>query len=115
FDVAFELTAVSAGLQAAIDAAAPGGTVLLGGIPHGDVSVSTAPAVLKELRLLGARVYRTEDFRDAIELLASGAVPADRIVTRVVDLDDAIAGAYERLRSAPGDMKILIAPNGARE
>lgn len=115
FDVAFELTAISVGLQTAIDAVAPGGTVLLGGIPHGDVTVSTAPAVLKELRLIGARVYRTGDIRDAIALLSSGAVPADQLITRVVGLDDAIDGAYERLKTARGDMKILIEPNGARE
>jgi 2-desacetyl-2-hydroxyethyl bacteriochlorophyllide A dehydrogenase len=115
FTVAFELTGVAAGLQAAIDATAPGGTVLLGGIPHGEVAVNTAPAVLKELHLLGARVYRSEDVRHAIVLLASGAVPADRLITRVVSLEDSLAGAYERLRTVRTDMKILIEPNGARQ
>jgi 2-desacetyl-2-hydroxyethyl bacteriochlorophyllide A dehydrogenase len=114
FDVSFELTAISRGLQTAIDATAPGGTVLLGGIPHGELTVSTAPAVLKELRLLGARVYRSEDVRRAIAMLASGAIPADGLITRVVEIDDAIDDAYEQLRSAPSDMKILIEPNGAR-
>lgn len=114
FAVTFELTAIAVGLQTAIDAATAGGTVLLGGIPHGDVTVSTAPAVLKELRLLGARVYRSDDVRAAIELLAAGAVPADGLITRVVGLDDAIVGAYERLKTVRTDMKILIEPNGER-
>lgn len=115
FSVAFELTAISAGLQTAVDAVAPSGTVLLGGIPHGDLTVSTAPAVLKELRLLGARVYRSSDITEAIELLAAGLIPADGLITRVVDLENAIADAYGRLRTARDDMKILIEPNGARQ
>lgn len=112
-DVAFELTAVPGGLAAAIEVARPRGVVLLGGLPHGEILVATAPAVLKELTLVGARVYRSGDFAEAIRLLAEGAVPADQLITRVVPLPEAVDGAFARLRDSRTDMKILLAP--ARE
>jgi 2-desacetyl-2-hydroxyethyl bacteriochlorophyllide A dehydrogenase len=114
-DVTFELTAVPAGLAAAIEAARPQGTVLLGGLPNGPIPVATAPAILKELALVGARVYRAEHFTEAIRLLAEGAVPADRLITRVVPLPDAVEGAYTRLRDIRTDMKILIEPGERTE
>ncbi|WP_162606291.1 zinc-dependent alcohol dehydrogenase [Jiangella asiatica] len=110
FDVAFELTGVPAGLAAAVGATATHGTVLLGGLPHGPVPVQVAEAVFKELSLVGSRVYTSADMADAVGLIASGAVPAGRLVTREVALPDAVDGAYESLRAGRDDMKILITP-----
>lgn len=110
FDVAFELTGVAAGLAAAVDAARPQGTVLLGGLPHEPIPLSVSTAVLKELTLLGSRVYRSDDFQRAIALLASGDIPAESMITRDVPLDRSIDEAYVRLRDLRTDMKILITP-----
>jgi (R,R)-butanediol dehydrogenase / meso-butanediol dehydrogenase / diacetyl reductase len=110
FDVTFELTGIPIGLTTAVEATRIQGTVLMGGLAHAPVPFASARAVMKELTLCGARVYRSADFDDAIALLADGKVDAEHIVTRVVALDEAIDGAFEALRASRDDMKILITP-----
>lgn len=110
FDIVFELTGLAAGLATALGAVAPHGTVLLGGLPHGEVPVEVSAAVFKEVTLKGARVYTAKDVADAVELLAAGAIPAGRLVSREVALSDAIDDAYRVLRGGADDMKILITP-----
>jgi 2-desacetyl-2-hydroxyethyl bacteriochlorophyllide A dehydrogenase len=112
FDVAFELTGLGVGLQTAIEATRVRGTVLLGGLPHGAVTVPTAPAVLKELELRGSRVYRSSDFPAALALLADGRVPASQLITKVVALDQAIDGAFRAIRDEKWEMKVLIDVGG---
>jgi 2-desacetyl-2-hydroxyethyl bacteriochlorophyllide A dehydrogenase len=112
FDVAFELTGLGVGLESAIEATRVRGTVLLGGLPHGAITVPTAPAVLKELELRGSRVYRSSDFASALALLADGRVPAPHLITKVVGLDDAIDGAFRAIRDDKWEMKVLIDVGG---
>jgi (R,R)-butanediol dehydrogenase/meso-butanediol dehydrogenase/diacetyl reductase len=107
FDICFELTGVAAGLRSAIQAVRVQGTVLLGGIAHADLPFPSATVVLKEIVLWGARTYRSQNVVEAIELLDAGAVDR-RIVTRIVPLEHAITDAFEALRSARDEMKILI-------
>ncbi|MBN9187551.1 MAG: Zn-dependent alcohol dehydrogenase, partial [Microbacterium sp.] len=60
----------------------------------------------RELRILGARVYERPDFERAVALLTEGAIPSDRLITRVVGLTD-VAEAFHVLESG-GAMKILV-------
>ncbi len=110
FDVVFELTGVAAGLASTAAFARPQGTILLGGLPHGDLPFPVSAAVTKELTLVGARVYRSDDMANAVRLLAQGAIAADALITREVPLFDAVADAYPRLRDGRNDMKILVTP-----
>jgi (R,R)-butanediol dehydrogenase/meso-butanediol dehydrogenase/diacetyl reductase len=48
--------------------------------------------------------------RQAIKLLASGAVDVSGMVTRIVPLEHAVRDGYEALRSSRGEMKILLEP-----
>lgn len=57
--------------------------------------------------MTGARIYEPEDFEKAIALAASGALPLDRIITRVVPLDELENGLRE-LEGGGEAMKILI-------
>ncbi|MFW8745711.1 Zn-dependent alcohol dehydrogenase, partial [Mesorhizobium japonicum] len=58
----------------------------------------------RELRLLGARVYRRSDVDRAAQLLADGVIPVDEIITGTVPLgrtgtaiDDLTAGRAMKL------------------
>jgi threonine dehydrogenase-like Zn-dependent dehydrogenase len=74
------------------------------------LDLAAAPIVLKEVSLQGVLTYRRDEFARAIELLATGAIPADELITAVAPLDDAEA-AFQGL-TAPGntDIKVLLAP-----
>ena len=110
FDVTFELTGIPVGLTTAVDATRIQGTVLMGGLAHAPLEFASARAVMKELTLRGARVYRSREFDEAITLLAAGAVDADRLITREVPLDRGITDAFDALRDSRDEMKILITP-----
>jgi (R,R)-butanediol dehydrogenase / meso-butanediol dehydrogenase / diacetyl reductase len=59
------------------------------------------------LKLIGARVYEAQDFDHAIALAASGRLPLDRIITRVLPLEELAAGFHEMDRGGEA-MKILV-------
>lgn len=67
----------------------------------------------RELEVLGARVYEREDFERAIELLAAGEIPAEALITRVVQLEDTEA-AFGALLAAEA-MKILVDVQGVNQ
>jgi len=60
----------------------------------------------RELELIGARVYEREDFERAIDLIASGAVPADELITATVPLAET-QSAFAALEDARA-LKVLI-------
>jgi threonine dehydrogenase-like Zn-dependent dehydrogenase len=60
----------------------------------------------RELRILGARVYQRSDFERAVELLASGVIPVDALVTSVVPLDET-GKAIDELASGQA-LKVLV-------
>lgn len=61
----------------------------------------------RELRLCGARVYEPQDFEQAIRLAASGGLPLERLISRIVPLDG-LAGAFHELQRGGEVMKILV-------
>ncbi len=61
----------------------------------------------RELRLQGVRVYEAQDFADAIELAASGALPLDELVTDIRPLGDLRSG-FEDMERGGNVMKILL-------
>ncbi|MGC5170090.1 zinc-dependent alcohol dehydrogenase [Microbacterium sp. DT81.1] len=60
----------------------------------------------RELTLIGARVYERADFERAVEMLASGTVPADELITSIRPLAQA-SDAFDALGRG-GSMKILV-------
>ena len=85
----------------AIALALKGGTIVVEGVPRGDVRVPLPLIQDRELRLQGTAMYTREDVERAIALIADGAVPAARLVTAEYPLDraaeafDAAAGGSE--------------------
>jgi 2-desacetyl-2-hydroxyethyl bacteriochlorophyllide A dehydrogenase len=106
----FECAGTPAAARTAVDAARALGTVLLVGISLAPLDLLAPPLVLKEVTLRGVLAYRPDEFAQAIGLLAAGRIPADRIITATVPLEQA-ESAFQSL-SAPGNahMKILLTP-----
>ncbi|HEX3807556.1 MAG TPA: alcohol dehydrogenase catalytic domain-containing protein [Gaiellaceae bacterium] len=110
--VAFEVSGAVAGLETAIQSLAVRGRLVVVAIHSAPPPVNLFRVFWRELTLIGARVYRREDFEHALELLASGAVSADRLVTSVRPLDQA-AAAFEALEQG-AELKVLLdCRNGA--
>ena len=61
----------------------------------------------KELHMVGARVYEPEDYESAIDLLAAGTLPLERLISAVEPLDR-LPSMFEELDDDAAAMKILI-------
>jgi 2-desacetyl-2-hydroxyethyl bacteriochlorophyllide A dehydrogenase len=106
-DVVFDCVAITPTVRQAIGMASKGGTVVIVGVPTGDVPVPLALVQDHQVRLQGSATYLPEDYGESIALLRSGAVRADDIVTAVHPLED-VAEAFAQ--SLGGDhVKVLVA------
>jgi L-iditol 2-dehydrogenase len=93
--------------RAAVDAAAPGATVVLvGGCPGGTgVTLPTGPLHYDELDVRGAFHHSRAEVDDALDLLASGAVDWRALAGETIGLDD-LAAALRR--PATGEARKLV-------
>ncbi|HST80339.1 MAG TPA: alcohol dehydrogenase catalytic domain-containing protein [Kineosporiaceae bacterium] len=109
-DVVFDCVAVNATVNQAIAMADRGGTVVVVGVPTGDVTVPLAIMQDHQIRLQGSATYLPSDYDEAIQLLRKGAVRAADLVTAVFPLDS-VAEAFQQ--SMSGDhIKVLVSTSG---
>jgi 2-desacetyl-2-hydroxyethyl bacteriochlorophyllide A dehydrogenase len=106
-DVVFEVSGSAAGAELMTRLSALRGRVVVVAIFAEAPPVRLFDFFWKELQMLGARVYEREDYDRAIELVASGALPLDRLVTAVEPLER-LPALFEELKQSPRGMKFLI-------
>jgi (R,R)-butanediol dehydrogenase / meso-butanediol dehydrogenase / diacetyl reductase len=104
--VAFDVSGVPAGVRTATDVLGVRGRLVVVAIHPDPVPVDLNRVFLRELELLGARVYARDDFEYAVELVSRGEVPADALISTVVPLSRA-AQAFDALESG-GVVKVLV-------
>lgn len=105
-DVVFEVSGAAAAVRGMTALAKVRGTIVVVAIHPTPREVDLQRVFWRELRLLGARVYQRADFKTAIELLADGVIPTDRVITRIVPLAET-ADAFAELEAGRA-MKILV-------
>ncbi|WP_106129224.1 zinc-dependent alcohol dehydrogenase [Pseudosporangium ferrugineum] len=110
-DVVFDCVAEEETLHQALAAANKGGTVVVVGVPPGDVRLPLALLQDSQLRLQGSATYLPEDYAEAITLLRAGVVTSGEFVTAVRPLDQA-AAAFADAESGR-HIKVLVAPDPA--
>jgi 2-desacetyl-2-hydroxyethyl bacteriochlorophyllide A dehydrogenase len=105
-DVVFEVSGAAAAVASATALAKVRGTIVIVAIHSAPREVDLQRVFWRELRILGARVYRREDFERAVGLLEDGAIPTEAIISRIVDLTD----AHEAFTDLEGGraMKVLV-------
>jgi L-iditol 2-dehydrogenase len=103
FDVVLECTGKLDGWQAAFEKASPGGQVLLfGGLPRDAVfEVDSFRLHYEEVRLIGSFHFSPADVAKAREILLSGAIDADGLISATLPLDG-LGEALERLHNGDG-------------
>jgi 2-desacetyl-2-hydroxyethyl bacteriochlorophyllide A dehydrogenase len=106
-DVVFEVSGSAAGAELMTKLPRTRGRIVVVAIFAAPPPVDLFRFFWRELRLCGARVYEPQDFEQAIQLAASGALPLDRLISRVIPLDDLPAG-FRELERGGEVMKILV-------
>ncbi|MFF0717929.1 zinc-binding dehydrogenase [Micromonospora sp. NPDC003816] len=105
-DVVFEVSGSAAGIRTATDLLAVRGRLVVVAIHPTPREVDLHRIFWRELEVIGVRVYERGDYAEAVRLVHTGQVPADRLVSRIVPLAD-VSRAFEAL-AAGGDVKVLV-------
>ena len=108
FDVAFECVGVEATITAAVDSIQKGGTIIVVGVFGDQPRVNLALVQDRELNLRGTLMYQRQDYTRAVELIASGGILTEPLVSKHFSLD-AYIEAYRFIEQF-GDrsMKVVI-------
>lgn len=106
-DVVFEVSGSQPGVDLMTAAAATRGRIVMVAIHASKPQIDTFQFFWRELELIGARVYRPEDYDTAMALLAKGVVDCDAFITDIQPLCD-IEAAFKALTENPNAMKSMI-------
>lgn len=106
-DVVFEVSGTQPGVDLMTAAAATRGRIVMVAIHASKPVIDMFQFFWRELDLIGARVYRPEDYDAAMGLLAKGVVDCDSFITDIQGLGD-IQSAFETLTQNPNAMKSMI-------
>jgi len=107
-DVVVEAAGNPLTYRAAVDEVAFCGRVVCIGYAGSEVSFATKLFVQKELDIRGSRNASPEDFREVISYLENGGFPLDRMITGIINPEDAPA-LLKQWAGDPGKvMKILV-------
>ena len=109
-DVVFEVSGSEAGAKVITELARPRGTIVVVAIFAKPVPVDLHKFFWKELKMVGTRVYETDDYERAIALASSGKLPLEAMISKVFPLAD-LQHAFEYLTQTPDAMKVLIQCN----
>ena len=90
----------------AVELVDKGGAVMIVGVAEGATPVPLGLIQDRELALIGNLMYVREDFTAAVELLSSGAVPVDEIISAEFDFEDS-AKAFTASADAE-NVKVLV-------
>ncbi len=105
--VAFEVSGVPAGVRTASDVLGVRGQLVVVAIHPEPVPVDLNRVFLRELEIVGTRVYDRSDFEYAVDLVSRGDIPAAELISTVVPLSS-VAAAFDALESGGGVVKVLI-------
>jgi 2-desacetyl-2-hydroxyethyl bacteriochlorophyllide A dehydrogenase len=108
--VVFDATGHPVGVGTAIGMVWPAGTVVLVGIPSHPSTVSVAEIATKEVTIRGSLAYTNDDWKQAIDSLAGGRIPAAELITTVAPLEDADKWFGDLTSGSTRQIKVLLKP-----
>jgi threonine dehydrogenase-like Zn-dependent dehydrogenase len=106
FDVVVEATGSPSGLELALSAVRPRGTLILKSTIAGNHQVSLAPIVINEINVVGSRCG---PFPDALGALAAKQVAVTPLIEKIYSLNDGMVAISHAAK--PGTRKILLRPS----
>jgi threonine dehydrogenase-like Zn-dependent dehydrogenase len=109
-DVSIEAVGVQDTANLSVKALKLGGTAVWVGNLQGDMTLNMQDIVVSARKVIGSYTFTHEEFGEVVKLFGSGAFEAERLISRVVSLEDAPA-AFIELNEHPGGLiKIIVDP-----
>jgi len=114
-DIAIECAGNQPALRDCLAAVRRGGTVVQTALHTKPVELDPRQLTLNDITLRGVNCFPVDSWPRVIELVASGALPVERVVTGVVALGEAVEEGFDALLDPAGDqVKILVDPSDTR-
>jgi threonine dehydrogenase-like Zn-dependent dehydrogenase len=89
YELVFETSGSVGGTQQALRSLGVGGTLVLIGIPHDDVPLSTASIVRGHATVMGSIIYNhPSDFRDTLDFITDNSLTPSSIIRRTFSFGD---------------------------
>ncbi|MBB2972784.1 2,3-butanediol dehydrogenase [Mesorhizobium sp. RMAD-H1] len=108
-DVAIECVGNEHALKACLDAVRKQGVVVQTGLHPHENPIDWFQVTFKDIDIRGSWAYPTHYWPRVIRLIASGLLPARRVVTKRIALDEAVSAGFDALLDPSGQqLKILI-------
>ncbi|MCU1424668.1 MAG: alcohol dehydrogenase [Microbacteriaceae bacterium] len=105
-DFVFDCVSIQPTFDSAVDMIGKGGTIVIVGIPRKPILVPMATLQDRQNRIQGAATYIAEDYADAIEIIRSGGVSVEDIISSTYPMTEA-QDAF--MASAGGrEVKVII-------
>jgi 2-desacetyl-2-hydroxyethyl bacteriochlorophyllide A dehydrogenase len=106
----FECAGTPSAARLAVNTLRPLGRLMLVGMSLEPLDLAAPPIIIKELTIRGVLTYTRAEFAEAIELLASGAIPGDELITGTAPLEEA-ESMFQALTSPGNDhLKVVLRP-----
>jgi len=86
------------------------GRILLGGIYKKPAPVDLQNVAIKEIEMIGSRVYDFRDFRAAMDMLNDGRVKGAPLISKKIGLSQIIEEGFHVIQGGGQAMKILVRP-----
>ncbi|WOO42705.1 zinc-dependent alcohol dehydrogenase [Rubellicoccus peritrichatus] len=106
-DIVFEVSGAKPAAASMTDLLAIRGRIVVVAIYPQPVEINLFHFFWKELQMCGARVYEPEDYTKAIELIASGELPLEEMISQVEPLEK-LPDVFNSLENNPESMKVLM-------
>ncbi|TQS72311.1 2,3-butanediol dehydrogenase [Rhodobacteraceae bacterium] len=108
-DIAIECVGNDKALQSCLDGVRKQGVIVATGVHPGVGKLNFFDVTFKDVTLKGSWCYPAHSWPRVMDLIASGAIPARKVVTKKIALDDAVSEGFEALLDPAGtQLKILI-------
>jgi len=108
-DVVFECVGVAGTLSEAVSHVKRGGRVQIVGVSFEPESILPALWTTKEPTIEICFVYTPAEFGEMVDLIHTGRVPVDNMISRVESVER-IAAVFDDLRTKKADIKVLLKP-----
>jgi (R,R)-butanediol dehydrogenase/meso-butanediol dehydrogenase/diacetyl reductase len=105
---AFDCTGHPAGTPLALELLPAAGRLTITGLPGAPALVDLGTLVGKEIVVRGSLIYDDDDFNEALDHIAAGHIPCDRIITTIAPLEQAPTWFTNLAAGTTDQVKVLL-------
>jgi (R,R)-butanediol dehydrogenase/meso-butanediol dehydrogenase/diacetyl reductase len=113
-DVSFEVAGVAATFAQAIEVTRPRGMMVVVSIFANPIEWNPMQLITKGVKVTSSIAYTPSSFQQTIDLMASGGLTPQKIITDQIQLDDIVEKGFEALINDKSQAKILVELSGEK-